>query len=194
MDGYSARLLPTDRFHFSNIDGTVSRCTDKVQLPSTSWQWEGEWQLECELDGEHLDHDGWTYALDFPAKYHPKKQWNSCVRRRKWIRYRRYHGMNSWAAVVPLHKDITKEPFNDIAVGGTSIPNAPPGLMCVWAITAHGRVMTRMGVSTTCPEGVRWTNVSTPGGCEVSQISVGPTALVWACLFDGRAIVRTGAV
>lgn len=192
LDGFSSRLLPTDRFNFSNADGTVNRHTEKIQLPSLSWQWEGDWQLDCELDGERLDHDGWTYALDFPAKYHPKKQWNSCVRRRKWFRYRRYHAMNSWSAVDPLHKDITKEPFNDIAVGGTNIPNATPGLLLVWAITAHGRVMTRMGVTTTCPEGLRWTNVTTPGGSEVAQISVGPTGLVWACLCDGRAIVRTG--
>lgn len=100
--------------------------------------------------------------------------------------------MNSWSAVDPLHKDITKEPFNDVAVGGTNIPNAAAGLMLVWAITAHGRVMTRIGVSTACPEGLRWTAVSTPGSCEVAQISVGPTGLVWACLFDGRALVRTG--
>lgn len=52
--------------------------------------------------------------------------------------------------------------------------------------------MFRSGVSTTSPEGLRWTAISTPAGCEVAQISCGPTGLVWACLFDGRAIVRTG--
>lgn len=192
MDGFSSRLLPTDRFQFSSADGTVNRRTDSIQLPSVAWQWEDDWHLDCELDEVRLDHDAWTYALDFPAKYHPKKQWNSCVRRRKWFRYRRYNAMNSWCAVAPLHKDPTKEPFIDVAIGGLQIPNAAPGLLVVWAITALGRVVTRTGVSTTCPEGLRWTPVATPGGCEVAQIAVGPTGLVWACLFDGRAIVRTG--
>lgn len=51
---------------------------------------------------------GWTYAVDFPATYSTKKQWKSCVRRRKWVRYRRYSAMNSWCAIAPLHKDATK--------------------------------------------------------------------------------------
>lgn len=156
-----------------------------------AWQWEGEWHLDCNLDGQPLDHDGWSYAVDFPAKYHPKKQWNSCVRRRKWVRFRRYSALNSWCAVAPLHKDPTQEPFIDVAIGGNNIPGASPGMLLVWAITAHGRVMFRTGVSTVSPEGLRWTAISTPSGSEVSQISVGPTGLVWACLFDGRALVRS---
>lgn len=52
--------------------------------------------------------------------------------------------------------------------------------------------MFRTGVSTTSPEGLRWTNVQTPPGCEVNQISVGPTGLVWVVLLNGRALVRSG--
>lgn len=108
---------------------------------------------------------GWTYAVDFPATYTTKKQWKSCVRRRKWVRYRRYSAMNSWCAIAPLHKDATKvsfkifklndfkkkrhlknlltyfqEPFIDISVGGNQIPGGNPGCLIVWAVTAHGRV------------------------------------------------------
>lgn len=99
-----------------------------------AWQWEGDWSIETTLDGQPLDHDviiklisyieslhklsiknyfyfnnkGWTYAVDFPATYTSTKQWKSCVRRRKWVRYRRYSAMNSWCAIAPLHKDATK--------------------------------------------------------------------------------------
>lgn len=52
--------------------------------------------------------------------------------------------------------------------------------------------MFRTGVSTTSPEGLRWTAVPLPQGCEVNQLSVGPTGLVWALLLNGRAIVRCG--
>ncbi|KXJ78881.1 hypothetical protein RP20_CCG003236 [Aedes albopictus] len=192
IEGFSSRLLPTDRYHFSSVDGTVDRNIDKIRLPSMAWQWEGEWQLDLTLDGQPLDHDGWTYAVDFPATYHPQKNWKSCVRRRKWVRFRRYCALNSWCAVAPLHKDPTQEPFIDVAINGSNVPGAPPGILLVWAVTAHGRVMFRSGVSTTSPEGLRWTSVTTPSGCEVSQIAVGPTGLVWACLYNGRAIVRTG--
>ncbi|XP_011065676.1 PREDICTED: tectonin beta-propeller repeat-containing protein [Acromyrmex echinatior] len=192
LEGFSGRLLPTDRYNFSNQDGTVDRSRDKVKLPSMAWQWEGDWQIETTLDGQPLDHDGWTYAIDFPATYTTKKQWKSCVRRRKWVRYRRYSAMNSWCAIAPLHKDPTKEPFIDIAVGGNQMPGSSSGNLVVWAVTAHGRIMFRVGTSTTCPEGQRWSSIKLANGYEVCQISVGATGLVWAVLMVGKALVRTG--
>ncbi|OWR45032.1 tectonin beta-propeller repeat-containing protein [Danaus plexippus] len=192
LDGFSDRLLPTDRYHFSSQDGTKDRSIDCIRLPSMAWQWEGDWQLELTLDGQPLDHDGWTYAVDFPAQFVPVKQWKSCVRRRKWIRYRKFSAMNSWCAIAPLHKDPTQEPFIDVSIGGNQVPHASPGTLSVWAITAQGRVMYRVGVSTTSPEGQKWINVSIPPNCDIKQISVGPTGLVWALLWTGRAIVRKG--
>lgn len=192
LEGFSGRLLPTDRYHFSSQDGTTDRSIDRVRLPSMAWQWEGEWQLELTLDGHPLDHDGWSYAVDFPAQFGPAKQWKSCVRRRKWIRYRKFSAMNSWCAIAPLHKDPTQEPFIDVSIGGNQIPFAGPGTLSVWAITAHGRVMYRGGVSATSPEGLKWINISIPPNCDIKQISVGATGLVWALLWTGRAIVRKG--
>jgi tectonin beta-propeller repeat-containing protein 1 len=52
--------------------------------------------------------------------------------------------------------------------------------------------MFRTGVGTTAPEGLRWTAIPVPPGCEVNQISIGPTGLVWAVLWNGRALVRAG--
>jgi tectonin beta-propeller repeat-containing protein 1 len=192
LDGFSSRLLPTDRYHFSSRDGTKDRSIDRIRLPSMAWQWEGDWQLELTLDGQPLDHDGWSYAVDFPAQFGPLKQWKSCVRRRKWIRYRKFSAMNSWCAIAPLHKDPTQEPFIDVSIGGHEIPYAQPGTLSVWSITAHGRVMYRSGVSTTSPEGLKWINISIPPNCDIRQISVGPSGLVWALLWTGRAIVRKG--
>lgn len=57
LEGFSGRLLPTDRYNFSNQDGTIDRSRDKVKLPSMAWQWEGDWQIETTLDGQPLDHD-----------------------------------------------------------------------------------------------------------------------------------------
>ncbi|XP_059054276.1 tectonin beta-propeller repeat-containing protein [Achroia grisella] len=192
LEGFSGRLLPTDRYHFSSQDGTKDKSIDRIRLPSMAWQWEGDWQLELTLDGQPLDHDGWSYAVDFPAQFGPVKQWKSCVRRRKWIRYRKFSAMNSWCAIAPLHKDPTQEPFIDVSIGGNMIPYAAPGTLSVWAITAHGRVMYRAGVGTISPEGLKWINVSIPPNCDIKQISVGPTGLVWAMLWTGRAIIRKG--
>lgn len=51
---------------------------------------------------------GWEYAVDFPANFSPDKKWNSCVRRRRWIRYRRYTAQGSWAKVWTLLVYICK--------------------------------------------------------------------------------------
>lgn len=192
IEGFSNRLLPTDRYQFSNHDGTKDRSIDRIRLPSMAWQWEGDWQLELTLDGQPLDHNGWSYAVDFPAQFGPVKNWKSCVRRRKWIRYRKFSAMNSWCAIAPLHKDPTQEPFTDVNIGGIKIPYAAPGNLAVWAVTVHGRVMFRSGVSTTSPEGLKWINVAIPPNCDIKQISVGPTGLVWALLWCGRVIIRKG--
>lgn len=192
LEGFSGRLLPTDRYHFSSYDGTKDRSIDRIRLPSMAWQWEGDWQLELSLDGQPLDHDGWSYAVDFPAQFGPIKQWKSCVRRRKWIRYRKFSAMNTWCAIAPLHKDPTQEPFIDVSIGGNQIPYASSGTLSVWAITAQGRVMYRAGVSTVSPEGLKWISISIPPNCDIKQISVGPTGLVWALLWTGRVIIRKG--
>lgn len=192
VEGFSKSLLPTDRPKFSNVDGTVDRTIDKIRLPSMAWNWENDWHLDLTFNGQNLDHDGWTYALDFPATFQGKKSWNTCVRRRKWMRFRRYSALNSWCAVAPLHKDPTQEPFMDLSVGGTNVPGAKLGTFVVWSITALGRVMFRSGVSTMCPEGIRWIGINTPSNIEVSKIAVGTTGLVWAILYNGRALVRTG--
>lgn len=207
--GWSQSLLPTDRPRFSTEDGLFDRDIQKIRLPSLAWQWDNEWELDLNLEGQPLNHDGWTYAVDFPRQYHPKMSTFTCVRRRKWVRFRKYCALNSWCAIGPLHKDPTEEPFigshlmkfiflsnsinlcfffvKDCAIGGTSLEN---GIMLVWAVTAQGRVFFRSGVSTTSPEGRKWIPISTE--CEISQVSVGSSGLVWATCHNGRGLVRSG--
>lgn len=52
--------------------------------------------------------------------------------------------------------------------------------------------MFRVGVSTTSPEGLRWSAIKMPQGDEASHISVGVSGLVWVILLNGKALVRTG--
>ena len=54
------------------------------------------------------------------------------------------------------------------------------------------QVMFRVGVSSTSPEGQRWSAIKLSPGHEVSQVSVGVSGLVWAILQNGKAIVRIG--
>lgn len=192
ISGFCDKLLPTDRPHWSSEDGLVGLPQEKFVLPSNAWEWEEEWYVEDNLKGQPLEPEGWTYAIDFPAKYGPNKSWNSVVRRRKWIRYRRFCATNKWSSIPGVDTDPVKEPFIDVCVGGTEIPGGEPENFSVWAVTIQGRIMFRKGVSQTSPEGECWIHVSVPERCEGSQISVGPTGLVWAVTWTGETLIRTG--
>ena len=77
--------------------------------------------------------------MDFPAEYAASKKFTSCVRRRKWIRYRKYIAIDTWSAVPGVGEDtcpmdksqffqkkpqssFEQEPFLDLAIGGNEIP------------------------------------------------------------------------
>lgn len=48
----------------------------------------------------------------------------------------------------------------------------------------------REGIYPRVPEGSSWEEVETPK--EVAQLSAGPGDLLWAVLWDGNLLVRTG--
>jgi tectonin beta-propeller repeat-containing protein 1 len=192
LSQFSSTLLPTDRPLFSCADGTLSLTKESFQLPSKSWQWESDWYLDNNIEGEPLGIEGWTYAIDFPMKFSAERRWNSLVRRRKWLRYRRYVSVNQWALLEPIHGDFVAEPFIDIATGGYDIPGGNQDCLAVWAVTVIGRVIFRTGVDKLSPEGLKWINIKVPTGWEVNQISCGPTGLLWAVAWDGSALVRSG--
>ncbi|CAN8008320.1 unnamed protein product, partial [Ixodes pacificus] len=191
-EGFCSRLLPTDRPSWSSRDGLVARSKESIRLPSSGWQWEGCWYIEDNLDGQPLGSEGWSYCVDFPFTYTLEKKWNSMVRRRKWIRHRRYVATDRWAKIEGVHSDPIAEPFVDIAVGGNEVPGGDPDRVVVWAVTVQGRVMFRNHVTRLCPEGTSWSHVPVPESSEVTQVSVGPTGLTWAVAWNGSALVRLG--
>ncbi|XP_040845951.1 tectonin beta-propeller repeat-containing protein 1 [Ochotona curzoniae] len=191
MGGFCEKLLPSDRWPWSDVSGLQPRPLDGVALPSPHWEWESDWYVDENFGGEPTEKGGWTYAIDFPATYTRDKKWNSCVRRRKWIRYRRYKSRDAWAKIPS--KDDPKQlpdPFNDLSVGGWEITEEPVGRLSVWAVSLQGKVWYREDVNHANPEGSEWTLVDTPG--EVAQISCGPHDLLWATLWEGPALVREG--
>uniref|UniRef100_A0A087Y5C9 Tectonin beta-propeller repeat-containing protein 1 n=1 Tax=Poecilia formosa TaxID=48698 RepID=A0A087Y5C9_POEFO len=189
VDGFSERLLPSDRWQWSDITGLQHQPMASFQLPSSSWEWEGDWFVDENLDGEPTEKEGWTYAMDFPATYTKDKKWNSCVRRRRWLRYRRYKDMDTWAK-IPSQQTALPDPFSDISCGGWEISEEPRGRLSLWAVSLQGKVWFREDISHHNPEGSSWVEVPPPG--EVVQISCGPGDLVWAVLWEGHLIVREG--
>ncbi|XP_070707337.1 tectonin beta-propeller repeat-containing protein 1 isoform X1 [Pempheris klunzingeri] len=189
VDGFSERLLPSDRWQWSDVTGLQHQPLDSFRLPSSSWEWEGDWYVDENFEGEPTEKGGWTYAIDFPATYTKDKKWNSCVRRRRWLRYRRYKAMDTWAK-IPSQQTTLPDPFSDISCGGWEISEEPRGRLSLWAVSLQGKVWFREGIYHHNPEGSLWEEMPLPG--EVVQISSGPGDLVWAVLWEGQFIVREG--
>uniref|UniRef100_A0A8C4KYG6 Tectonin beta-propeller repeat containing 1 n=1 Tax=Equus asinus asinus TaxID=83772 RepID=A0A8C4KYG6_EQUAS len=190
VGGFCEKLLPSDRWPWSDVSGLQHRPLDGVALPSLHWEWESDWYVDENFGGEPTEKGGWTYAIDFPATYTRDKKWNSCVRRRRWIRYRRYKSRDSWAKVEPDDPKQLPDPFNDLSVGGWEITDEPVGRLSVWAVSLQGKVWYREDVSHPNPEGSSWSLMDTPA--EAAQISCGPHDLLWVTLWEGQALVREG--
>lgn len=87
-----------------------------------SWMWTGDWQIQEQqtvtIKGEEvltraLDQDGWFYAFDWSAEFHPdKKNFLSYVRRRKWERLRRTRTAIEFFELL-VKKGFNKELLNN---------------------------------------------------------------------------------
>ncbi|XP_061088171.1 tectonin beta-propeller repeat-containing protein 1 [Conger conger] len=190
VDGFSERLLPSDRWQWSDMTGLKQQTFDSFHLPSENWEWEADWYVDENFGGEPTEKGGWTYAIDFPASYTKDKKWNSCVRRRRWIRYRRYKARDTWAKIPSEEVRPLPDPFNDISCGGWEISDERQGRLSLWAVSLQGKVWFRDGIHHQNPEGWGWEEVQVPG--EVVQISCGPGDLLWAVLWEGQLLVREG--
>lgn len=160
---------------WSDETGRVSLTKDSFQLPSALWRWESDW----EVDYKDTDSEGWKYAFDFPASFHPDKLMTDCVRRRRWFRLMKVETFGPWL------------PGFSTKLRSLSIcPDVPSGSqISIWAVTMDGDVLVRDHVSTDSPQGDSWIAVRNP--IPFIQICAG-TFCVWAVASDGTAYVRNG--
>uniref|UniRef100_A0A1A8FUI5 Tectonin beta-propeller repeat-containing protein 1 n=1 Tax=Nothobranchius korthausae TaxID=1143690 RepID=A0A1A8FUI5_9TELE len=190
VDGFTDVLLPTDRWPWSDVTGLNPQPLHSFQLPSRSWDWEGDWYVDQSCGGEPSQTGGWEYAVDFPANFSPDKKWNSCVRRRRWIRYRRYTAQGTWAKIPLDNPRKPPLPLCDISCGGWEMSDQSGRYPYLWGVTQQGQVWFREGIHPRVPEGSSWEEVEVPK--EVAQLSAGPGDLLWVLLWDGNLLVRTG--
>uniref|UniRef100_A0A8C4GIV1 Tectonin beta-propeller repeat-containing protein 1 n=1 Tax=Dicentrarchus labrax TaxID=13489 RepID=A0A8C4GIV1_DICLA len=190
VDSFTDTLLPTDRWPWSDVTGMNPQPLHSFELPSRSWEWEGDWYVDQSCGGEPSQTGGWEYAVDFPANFSPDKKWNSCVRRRRWIRYRRYIAQGTWAKIPLDNPRKPPLPLSDISCGGWEMSDQSGRYPYLWGVSQQGEVWFREGIHPRVPEGSSWEEVEVPK--EVAQLSAGPGDLLWALLWDGNLLVRTG--
>lgn len=63
---------------------------------------------------------------------------------------------------------------------------------CKFLSVPCAQVWFRSGIHQQNPEGTVWENIPVPDSTEVAQISAGPGDLLWAVLWDGQLLARTG--
>ncbi|KAJ3600361.1 hypothetical protein NHX12_031346 [Muraenolepis orangiensis] len=175
VEGFTDVLLPTDRWPWSDVTGVSPQPLHSFQCPSRSWEWEGDWYVDLTCGGE-------------PSQ--TGKKWNSCVRRRRWIRYRRYTAQGSWAKIPLDQPQKAPLPLCDISCGGWEMSDQSGRYPYLWGVSQQGQVWFREGIQPRVPEGVSWEEVEVPK--EVAQVSAGPGDLLWALLWDGNLMVRRG--
>lgn len=101
--------------------------------------------------------------MDFPANFSPDKKWNSCVRRRRWIRYRRYTAQGTWAKVCTVsarlgrsdrqwkHLSVSLQipldnprkpplPLCDLSCGGWEMSDQSGRYPYLWGVSQQGQV------------------------------------------------------
>uniref|UniRef100_A0A8C2JFV8 Tectonin beta-propeller repeat containing 1b n=1 Tax=Cyprinus carpio TaxID=7962 RepID=A0A8C2JFV8_CYPCA len=191
VDGYTDTLLPTDRWQWTDEWGLNPQPLHSFVLPSANWEWEGDWYVDDESCGrESSETGGWEYAVDFPTTFTKEKKWNSCVRRRRWLRYRRYKALGSWAKLPLDRARPPPEPYTDISCGGWDMSDSPEKHISLWAVSQQGMLWFRTGIRQQNPEGTCWEPIQVPR--EVAQVSAGPKDLLWVVLWDGQLLARTG--
>lgn len=52
VDGFSERLLPSDRWQWSDVTGLKNQPLDSFLLPSANWEWEADWYADENFGGE----------------------------------------------------------------------------------------------------------------------------------------------
>ena len=56
VDSFSgSRLLPSDRWHFSSEDGLREMPKEDFRLPTSNWEWEGDWSVDENFAGQITD-------------------------------------------------------------------------------------------------------------------------------------------
>ena len=125
------------------------------------------------------DKDGWQYAKDFPASYHPDPGFTDYVRRRRWSRRCHLHTTGPWSRVGSTR-------LLDIAL---SAPDQAGGVQC-WAVATTGEALVRLGVTPEQPGGEAWSHVRSD--VLFQSVSVGVDGRVWLVSGEGSVFWRQG--
>uniref|UniRef100_A0A914ZU64 Chloride channel protein n=1 Tax=Parascaris univalens TaxID=6257 RepID=A0A914ZU64_PARUN len=152
--GWSARTLPTDRSSFSDESGFLTQPRESFKLPSDGWKWEQPWMID--LNEQLYDKEGWQYSFNFEVNAHFRNAptMTSFVRRRRWLRSRRYTALCRW---IQVNVACSSQLFVDMCAGGFDVDaDSSSELYSLFALSRDGDLYWRKGIRKNSPEGTEW--------------------------------------
>lgn len=91
VGGFCEKLLPSDRWPWSDVSGLQPRPLDGVALPSPHWEWESDWHVDENFGGEPTEKGvgglascpaptwGGRFRLGPPLRAVPSVPWGSTL-------------------------------------------------------------------------------------------------------------------
>uniref|UniRef100_A0A914ZTB6 Chloride channel protein n=1 Tax=Parascaris univalens TaxID=6257 RepID=A0A914ZTB6_PARUN len=196
--GWSARTLPTDRSSFSDESGFLTQPRESFKLPSDGWKWEQPWMID--LNEQLYDKEGWQYSFNFEVNAHFRNAptMTSFVRRRRWLRSRRYTALCRW---IQVNVACSSQLFVDMCAGGFDVDaDSSSELYSLFALSRDGDLYWRKGIRKNSPEGTEWQLIEPiPDDSgedtyhELASISCSSSSgLLLVVTWDGRFFFRVG--
>ncbi|PAV64716.1 hypothetical protein WR25_11541 [Diploscapter pachys] len=158
------------------IDGQVvpPKCP---RLPNRHWSWTyEEWSIDY---SNNADVDGWTYATDITANYEvadKEEIYNKYARKRRWFRNAEYRAATPWIKV------------NGPRITQIDVQKKSNERIFIIALTVHGNVLLRQGVTGKDPVGNVWKEIIS--NFPLSSIRIVSPFCISAMAEDGQLIVR----
>ncbi|KAM7371040.1 hypothetical protein PAMP_010540 [Pampus punctatissimus] len=194
VDGFSERLLPSDRWQWSDVTGLKHQPLNSFQLPSSSWEWEGDWYVDENFEGEPTEKGVWF--REGICHYNPEGSfWEEVPLPGEVVQISCGPEDLIWA-VLWEGQFIVREGISRDCPRGTSwtVVDSPSpdvgaihvavGVNVVWAVTKDNKVWFRRGVNSHNPCGSGW--ISMVG--EMIMINVGLNDQVWGISCEDRAV------
>ena len=193
IQGFSSKLMPTDRPAWSDESGLVELVKEQIKLPSNEWKWcQTQWEYICD---NQTDPDGWEYSIDFQLDFHNQKKISDLVRRRRWCRLAKFQSTGPWTQV----SDETPVCLKSIAMYEANFndDDNKKSQVVLWAISIDGDALVRRGVCKENPQGDKWEYVNCRE--KLSSVSINGELMkdteeyfisVWTVGVDGLAYLR----
>ncbi|EMP30644.1 Tectonin beta-propeller repeat-containing protein 1 [Chelonia mydas] len=197
VGGFCEKLMPSDRWQWSDVSGLKHQQLDSFTLPSPHWEWESDWYVDENIGGEPTEKGitspddpnqlpdpfndisigGWEITDEPMGRL---SVWAVSLQGRVWYREDVCHHNpeGSWWSLI--------------ATPGEAVQISCGPYDLLWATLWEGQAIVREGIDRNNPQGISWTIVEPPSSENgILHISVGVN-VVWAVTKDRKVWFRRG--